>query len=691
MRAISLLLLSLLVFPACGDDTPACASLQAGPMVRFVPSAAKKTRTPTAGDWLRFPYPSDHRLLANGGDGMSDFPNPFDLGMLDNYAEAAETLSGFGTNSAVHLAFNTPLDLATLPEDPATYLSANAPMQLVDITPSSPELGVRRPLRWQYFREDGNYVVQNSIAVAPSWGFPLRENTTYAFVMTTAVHAGGRPLAQPPLLRALLDGTEVPKKCTPDGAATSAVGALQASFAPLRSWLRSSGLANEQVAAATVFTTQAITDDLAAIYAQINSELDAPAYRDDGWQPIGGASTYYTSASYTWTSNPSQTADYYIMEGRFTSPNYQQGEVPYTTTGGALNINNGVPEPVRYEDLRFVLTIPKDPPAGGRSCYPIVEYAHGTGGNAYGFSGSTAGRLAGRGLAAIGIDQPMHGPRAEGQAFDVDYMSFNYFNPDAARSNFRQSAIDTFSLTRFVRESLYVPADKSPTGKAICFDPERVSFFGHSHGGLSGSLAAAFENNIGAYMLSGAGGGIAITIMERKDYADIAAAVSLLLELAPNEPLSELHPALTLVQTLVDVTDPINYSPYWFTFPGRSDPRSILLTSGEHDQDTPYRTATAMAVAARLPILAPVVIPIPEYNYLGMEPLATPPPVKGNTSAGTTAGFLQYTNDIAGSDMDTHFLVFYRPEAIHASMEFLRSASYDEVPDIERDPSSTDR
>jgi hypothetical protein len=62
-------------------------------------------------------------------------------------------------------------------------------------------------------------------------------------------------------------------------------------------------------------------------------------------------------------------------------------------------------------------------------------------------------------------------------------MSFNYFNPDSARSLFRQSAIDTFQLTRFARESLRVPADKSPTGQEICFETDRLSFFGHSRAG----------------------------------------------------------------------------------------------------------------------------------------------------------------------------------------------------------------
>ncbi len=36
-------------------------------------------------------------------------------------------------------------------------------------------------------------------------------------------------------------------------------------------------------------------------------------------------------------------------------------------------------------------------------------------------------------------------------------------------------------------------------------------------------------------------------------------------------------------------------------------------------------------------------------------------------------------------------MIFHRPEAIHASMELLRTAAYGPAPTIVRDPSTTDR
>jgi hypothetical protein len=382
------------------------------------------------------------------------------------------------------------------------------------------------------------------------------------------------------------------------------------------------------------------------------------------------------------------------MEGRFDSWNYQSGEVPYAVEGGGLNMADGAPAPARSERLRFVLTIPKTPPAGG-GCYPIVEVAHGTGGDAYSFyDDGTAGRLAARGMAGIGLDQPLHGLRKEGKDFDENEMSFNYLNPESSRANFRQSAIDTFALTRLIQRSLWVPADISPTAQEMCFFGKGIGFFGHSHGGLTGAIAAAFEHDIGSWVFSGAGGGLGITVTERKDIVDVREAITQLLGLGADEPLSEQHPVMTLIQLLVDVTDPINYAPYWIDRDTYGQPVNVMLTSGLHDEETPHRTARALALSARIPAVAPLAIDLPEYGWAGI-PIASAPvsldaPALSDAKT-VTAGFLQFKNDIDIPDADSHFLIFYRPEAIHASMRFLQSGVIEGRAVIERDPNADAR
>ena len=233
---------------------------------------------------------------------------------------------------------------------------------------------------------------------------------------------------------------------------------LRAQYAPLRAWLAEEAIDTDTVVSATVFTTQTITADLDAIYAQIEDELPAPPMDDAQWQALDGDATPYSFME-SYAFREGAVADYHVLQGRYVAPNYQEGALPYMNEGGALHFVDGEPEPVFDETIRFVLTVPNTPPNEGLDCYPIVMYAHGTGGSANSMRyDDTAGRLAGRGIAAISIDQPFHAFRAAGQMIDVDLLSFNFFNVDSFRANFRQAAIDTFSLTRFVKASLREPS-----------------------------------------------------------------------------------------------------------------------------------------------------------------------------------------------------------------------------------------
>ena len=295
----------------------------------------------------------------------------------------------------------------------------------------------------------------------------------------------------------------------------------------------------------------------------------------------------------------------------------------------------------------------------------------------------TAGRLAARGIAAIGIDMPIHGPRSEGNSFEVNLASFNFVNPDVARSMFRQAAIDTWALTRFVTENLQVDAEHSPTGSAICFSTERLGFFGHSQGGISGALALAFDEDISSWVLSGAGGGLSITVLERKDPVDFEELIRFFAELPAQETLTELHPLLTLIQTAVDITDPINYAPKWNPRRQTIAP-NILVTSGCYDEQTPHLSASAMAVAGLIPLVEPAAMETDLYSLAALPYVNAP--VISNLSESSTGGFLQWCGSITQTNQSNHFVVFNRPEAIHATMEFLKSGLKETQAVIQREP-----
>ncbi len=682
--AASALLLGSLSIAACGPEAGDDACLEpSGSQVRFDP-------TLSAGDsavlsWLAFPFPSDHRHTADGYVDLMDFPNPFGLGDLDHYLEfISNHLEGFSTTSPVYLAFENGVNAGALPTEAMAYIDRDAPLQLVDVSPGSAEYGMRRPLRWEYVAEDGTYVAAGTLVVAPRWGFVLRPQTTYALIVTDEVtDIDGAPLAAPSLLSYLLGQHGV--DCVEPAVEESTLSELRASFALLRLWLIGEGIDPEHVVAATVFTTGPTIDELAAIYALVNDVLPTPSWDENEWRSYFQGGDLYLPYLLRQVDLPeSNQIAYYEMEGHFVAPNFQRGTLPYTAdSGGFVFSPDGLPEVQREESLRFVLSIPATPPRDG-PCYPIVEYAHGTHGNAYSYSGRTAARMAARRLAAIGIDQPLHGDRWEHSDSEtmVSFYTTNPVNPEAARTIYRQSAADTFSLTRFITESLRVPAEFSPSGEEICFDPGRILYFGHSQGAFTGSLAAAHEEKIDTWLFSGGGGGEAIQFENEGSVNNPSPYLAPLLRTADREQLTSNHPVAMLWQTLNDVNDPLNSAPYFHLL--GEHPSNLLLATGTEDVYVPNTQATALALAGAMQLVEPAPIATPEFDALGLPPV--PGPVRGNVTDGRTAGFIQWAPDVAGSNVASHFVVFYREQAIDTTMQFLQSAAFDDAAVIERDP-----
>ncbi len=699
-RVLSLLflpaILSLATLTGCGEDCPAPGT---GIQPYFAPHLPKKDTD--AATWLGYPFPADHRKTSSGAPDFSDFPNPRDIGLLEHYVDIiSRELTGFSPISGMYLSFNGSINTSSLPAILTETRSVNSAIQLIDVSADSPEYGMRRPLRWEYWDAATNFFPKNTLAAAPVWGTPLREDTTYAFVVTKALKGmDGHPAQSPVLVQSLLDNT-LPADCGAGGASAGLIKKLRSQFAPLRRFLNSDTLNTNDVVAATVFTTGGFTDEMQTIHDQIQSaaaptltgtwqtfepatddttERDASATSGD----TTGPQPHHQQKTFQWSS--SATVTYNVLETSFQSPNYQHGQIPYNT-GGAFSFAEGVPQVGSSEELRLVITLPATAPAQG-ACYPVVIYAHGTGGDAYSFVEETAGRLAARGLAGVSIDQPLHGQRKKGRHFSVSTASFNFANPDAARSTFRQGAVDIFALSRLLQGGLVIPAEVSPTGEALCLKSDDIGFFGHSQGGITGAIAAAYEEGVDAWVLSGTGGGLSITILERKDLVDFKGLMSLLLQFQANETLTELHPTLQVIQSVVDITDPIHYAPYWSSRSSHSATQNILLTSGELDAQTPHRTGAALALAARIPQVAPVEYPVVEYEILGIP--AADAPVSANLADTHTSGFLQWRKAFTQpSNYSNHFLIFHRPEAINASMRFLETSVTEAAPVIERSPSA---
>lgn len=572
------------------------------------------------------PWPFDGRRKANGALDLSDFPNPGSVALVDDYIKEAETrVDGFSPNGAIYFLFDGPLNPNAFP-GPEYTAKVKSPVFLVNVTVDSDRYGQFVPVEtWYWDRPEpkpGYYLVPNLLAVRPVGGFPMRPGETYACVVRREVKdASGLHLGQPEVLVKAL------------GISSTAIFANV--FALLGQWLdETQGIGRQDIAAATVFTVS-----------------------DPVWQLVSGAD--YLREHYDIKLDGAvtklKTGQYYdLYEGWYQAPNFQTGQAPYDSGGEILFNSKGEPVEQWMEKLPFTLSLPHGSmPAGG---WPIVLYQHGTGGDRFSFTGDVAAQWAINGIAGISIDEPLHGDRYDaGSMLNIEFYSFNFTNPKGARSLFRQSALDDVAVIKLVKKLTFKVG-----GKAVKFNPESIGFFGHSQGGITGALTVAVEDSIKTAILSGAGGGLAYTILLRKQIdsgydVDIKAALEAALSLQYEDELTVFHPVITLAQLLVDVTDPLNYSPWYFYPRFRKTPLNLLITEGVKDPYTPAVTTENLAVAGGVPPILPIVNDHPGFGILDLQ---VKKPVSqnlvlpdGTKATAALAQFAKYGHFVAFDDM----------------------------------------
>ncbi|HEX9100659.1 MAG TPA: hypothetical protein VF997_00580, partial [Polyangia bacterium] len=359
-----------------------------------------------------------------------------------------------------------------------------------------------------------------------------------------------------------------------------------------------------------------------------------------------------------------------IYEGTYQGPNFQQGDPPYSSTGGAIT---NPPTVQRMETLRIAITVPKGtPPAAG---WPVVIYQHGTGGDYKSFIGDGSGREAanvtdGSGaviakMAMIGTDQVLHGPRSPAGT-DVETAFFNFVNLPAAHDNPKQGALDAFSVVRLIHT---IDVASAPTtGAHIKLDPSKIYFKGHSQGGLTGPLFLAAEPEVKAAILSGAGGGLIDSLLNKTQPVNIPQVVQGLL----HDPADSFHPLLSLVQGYFEDSDPVNYGRLMFAEPPAGQaPKSIFQTLGIVDHYTPIPNIETLALGMGVQPSGPELQTIDGLAFTTTQWGAAP--ITGNVAGGQATGvLLEYT---APSGHDGHFVVFDVPSAIAQSNRFLATAA----------------
>jgi hypothetical protein len=357
-------------------------------------------------DFFAFTLPSDLRLDADGTPDLTGFPSSR-TSIVGDLLEVADTRPGWPTIPVAYFRFTAPL----APRDASVIFApeASSPFLLLDVDPDSPDRGALVPTIATTLAPD-RYTGDGLVAVAAVPGWVLHPERTYAFLVRRDANGwDGNAIEAEPTMAALLRG-ETPSAAWGADAA--------ANYAPLRETLATIGLAPDDVATATVFTT-------GDVVAALHTMVEGVRARDH--VTIEGLAL-----------DPDDGADhprYCELVGTVSMPQFQAGMPDFDTEGHFVLGDDGLPVEQRRETVPVVITIPKTPmPEAG---YPLHHYLHGSGGIAaqvvdrgpYGpdmmpaVGEGPAHVVAEHGIAAVGAALPLSPDRVPG-ASDIAYINF---------------------------------------------------------------------------------------------------------------------------------------------------------------------------------------------------------------------------------------------------------------------------
>jgi hypothetical protein len=597
-----------------------------------------------SGEFYRLPYPNNARVSGGQVD-LSAHPSPGvlieELGdpVGDYFTVVEEDTGGvFGPLSCVYFRFNRWPDFGTIENMEDIYI--------MNIDPASDNYGVKA---WSGYRGTsirGNYICHNWFALCPSSGRPMAANTTFAAIITTNV--GGVSIEQDEAFQSMLAAAP-PGEPTADHAWNA--------YQPLRDYIEDQSLNGGDIAAASVFTTGTQIDTIPKVREAVVAEA-APVVTD--------------------LQTDSTDPEFTLYTGQVSIPFYQAGTRPFKTTadGGAVEWDtDGLPLWVEDEDVSFALTVPSGTaPVEG---WPVVLYAHGTGGSAMSFvDNEVASIAAGEGAAVIGVEQVMHGERRglTGSQADMDANSpqrlfLSYRNLRAKRDHNVQAAADHFQLVRLVLDFAAI------TGEPVVFDPEKVYFFGDTQGTQGPLLFAAHEPAVKGVILSSAGGHVIESMAAQQNPIDVATQTKLMLT---EIEVDRYHPVLNIVQTAFDTVDPLNHAQVVFrlNFSDQGYPRRhTFMSYGVGDTYTPEPAQIALAKNLWVKQW-----PIEGYEIPTVEQIDSLPHSSSYTyDGGVTAVVVQYLPD---GDYDAQLVMFQHPDALSQWPAFLGSMITDGIPTL---------
>ena len=520
-----------------------------------------------SGDFFAFPFPSDLRLSGDGTPDLSGYPIAARGDLLAPLVVAAERRRGFSTIPVVYFRFSESLG----PRDHGVTIPARPESEilLIDIDQRSEDRGRLIDVVSETFFHDG---VENSLlAIAPVPGLVLNANRKYAVVVTTEVRAADG-------VRILRDGQLAKMARQSSGPQQS--GTASSLYQPMWQTLDRIGIARNRVAAATVFTTGDVVEDLAKLTELVRSEQH-PTIENIAVDADDGASH----------------SRFCELRATIRLPQYQVGEAPFTE-GGNIDVTGASERGA--EAVEVVITIPRTPmPVGG---YPLMLYFHGSGGSpsqlvdrgkrtpglAPPVGTGPAHVVAEHGIAAAASALPLSPGRLPGAA-DTEYI--NVANLAAFVGTFHQGAIEQRLLLDALLDLELAPdvlapcaLGIDPSGPPIRFNAGRVVASGQSMGGVYANMVGAVDPRIRALVPTGAGGLWHSMLLTTRAIDNPRELLAALLDTSPDR-LSFLHPALGLLALAWEPAEPIAYMPRISSRPLAEHPsRPIYQPVGYNDE-----------------------------------------------------------------------------------------------------------
>jgi dienelactone hydrolase len=424
---------------------------------------------------------------------------------------------------------------------------------------------------------------------------------------------------------------------------------------------RALGMAEEDLAVASVFTTQSVTAALEKIRDQIARETPAPA--DFALEAAGTPAVYplaaltdlvfvrQTGTAPSFSSNPTPFmllsqmvpgAVGAVAFGKYESPDYLTADrvIPLAST------RLDTPQVQRTAEIFFNLVLPagSQPPGG----WPVAIVGHGSGGHKQDTMFLLAAKMAAHGIATIGINAVGRGfgplgtltllratgspitlpaggrgsdTNGDGQITSTEGGSaLAPYEIVRTRDARIQTAADLMQLVRVIEVGMDVDGDGVPD-----LDPARIYYVGNSFGANYGTVFLAAEPRVRAGVLVSPGGpsleAWRLSPLSRASSLGplLAARVPSLINISgfefnENLPLRDQPPVVNTVPGAVEIQelldnyewvgqagDVVPYGVYLRRAPLEGvTPKAMLIQFARGDRNLPNPTATAILRAGDL-------------------------------------------------------------------------------------------